>query len=101
TVTFTNTSGTLLSGGSGSVIDVGLYNSGGNAPVAGTLNNAGLGGTTAHLTGNCQDWQGYVGQINFSGAASSIFTRPAQDGASPNDGVQDLLFSGAGTGLFK
>src|SRR6185312_7486756 len=68
TVTFTNTSGTLLSGGAGSVIDVGLYNSGGALPVAGTLNNAGLGSTTAHLTGNCQDWQGYVGQINYNGA---------------------------------
>ena len=101
TFTFTNTAGTLLSGGSGSVINVGLFNSGGNLPVAGFLNNAGLGSSTTFITGNCQDWQGYVGQINYSGAASSIFTRPAQDGASPNNGVQDLLFSGAGTGLYK
>ena len=101
TLTFTNTAGTLLSGGAGSVIDVGLYNSGGTVPVAGGLNNTGLSGGNTNITGNCQDWQGYVGQINFSGAASSIFTRPAQDGATPNNGVQDLLFSGAGTGLYK
>lgn len=101
TVTFTNTSGTLLFGGSGSVIDVGLFNSGGSLPLAGSLTNAGLGSGTAYITGNCQDWQGYVGQLNYNGAASSIYTRPAQDGASPNNGVQDLLFSGAGTGLYK
>jgi pectin methylesterase-like acyl-CoA thioesterase len=102
TVTFTNTAGTLLSGGSGSVIDVGLYNSGGALPIAGgIINNTGLSGGTTNITGNCQDWQGYVGQINFSGAASSIYTRPAQDGTGANNGVQDLLFSGAGTGLYK
>src|SRR6185437_1402360 len=93
TFTFTNTAGTLLFGGSGSVIDVGLYNSGGALPLAGSLTNAGLGSATTFITGNCQDWQGYVGQINFSGAASSIYTRPAQDGTGANNGVQDLLFS--------
>ena len=101
TLTFTNSAGTLLAGGSGSVMDVGLFNSGGNAPVAGLLNSAGLGSATTYITGNCQDWEGYVGQINYNGALSSIYTRPMQDGASPNNGVQDLLFSGAGTGLYK
>ncbi|HEU5126185.1 MAG TPA: pectinesterase family protein [Verrucomicrobiae bacterium] len=101
TFTFTNSAGTLLTGGNGAVINVGLYNSGGNLPLAGSLNNAGLGSATTFITGNCQNWQGYVGQINTAGSLSSIFTRPIQDGANPNNGVQDLLFSGAGTGLFK
>jgi hypothetical protein len=102
TITFTNSAGTLLAGGAGSVIDVGLYYSGGVAPVAGTLNAAGLGSGTTYATGYCQYWQGYVAQINASGSASTILTRPWQTvTTSVNNGVQDLLFSGAGTGLFK
>lgn len=101
TVSFTNSAGTLLAGGNGSVIDVGLYNSGGTAPVAGALNSGGLGSATTYVSGNCQNWQGYVAQINYNGQSSSVYTRPMQIGASPNNGVQDLLFSGAGTGLYK
>ena len=100
TFTFTNVAN-LLAGGSGSVMDVGLYNSGGSAPVPGTLANAGLNGSATNIVGYCTNWQGYVGQINYSGSLSSIYTRPVQNGATPNDGVQDLLFSGAGTGLYK
>ena len=101
TLSFTNSAGTLLAGGAGSVIDVGLFNSDGNLPLAGSLNSAGLGSATTYITGNCQAWQGYVAAINYSGAASSVYTRPVQNGASPNNGVQDLLFSNAGTGLYK
>ncbi len=101
TVVFTNSAGTLLAGGSGSLINVGLFNSGGSAPAPGFLNNLGLNGSATNIVGYCTNWQGYVGQINYSGANSAIFTRPVQTGASPNDGVQDLLFSGAGTGLYK
>lgn len=107
TMTFTNSAGTLLAGGSGSVIDVGLFNSGGSVPLAyptGTLVNAGLGSATTYTSGYCQNWEGYVGQINYSGANSSIYTRPKQVDFSvnaANNGVQDLLFSGAGTGLYK
>ncbi len=100
TFTFTNVAN-LLAGGAGSVMDVGLFNSGGALPLAGNLVNAGLSSATTYITGNCQNWQGYVGQINYNGALSSIYTRPMQTGASPNNGVQDLLFSGAGTGLYK
>lgn len=101
TFTFVNSAGTLLAGGSGSVIDVGLFNSGGSAPAPGLLNNAGLGSATTYIVGYCTNWQGYVGQINYNGSLSSVYTRPVQIGATPNNGVQDLLFSGAGTGLYK
>lgn len=99
TFTFTNSAGTLLAGGNGSVINVGLFNSGGATPVAGGLNNAGLGTATTFVTGNCQNWQGYVSQINSNGFVSRITTRPFQSAA--NNANQDLLFSGAGTGLFN
>lgn len=99
TFTFTNSAGTLLAGGNGSVINVGLFNSGGTTPVAGGLNNAGLGTATTFVTGNCQNWQGYVSQINSNGFVSRITTRPFQSAA--NNANQDLLFSGAGTGLFN
>jgi pectin methylesterase-like acyl-CoA thioesterase len=98
TFPFTNSAGTLLAGGSGSVIDVGLFNSGGNAPLAGSLNGAGLSGSTTYALGNCQNWQGYVASINYNGASSSVYTRPVQTGTTSAN--QDLLFSGAGTGLF-
>ena len=55
TLAFTNSAGTLLAGGSGSVIDVGLFNSGGVKPVAGGLNAAGLGTGTTYASGNCQN----------------------------------------------
>lgn len=99
TFTFTNSAGTLLAGGNGSVINVGLFNSGGATPVAGGLNNAGLGTATTFVTGNCQNWQGYVSQIASNGFTSRITTRPFQSAA--NNANQDLLFSGAGTGLFN
>jgi hypothetical protein len=98
TITFSNSAGTLLAGGSGSVIDVGLYYSGGSAPLAGSLNGAGLSGATTFATLGCTNWQGYVAQVNYNGAASTIYTRPVQSGTTSAN--QDLLFSGAGTGLF-
>ncbi|HLP77576.1 MAG TPA: pectinesterase family protein [Candidatus Paceibacterota bacterium] len=104
TFTFTNSAGTLLAGGDKSVINVGLFNSGGNLPLAGSLVNAGLSSATTYTSGNCQNWQGYVGKINYNGSQSSIYTRPFQTDFSvnaANNGVQDLLFSGAGTGLYK
>jgi pectin methylesterase-like acyl-CoA thioesterase len=99
TVVFTNSAGTLLAGGSGSVINVGLYNSGGTTPVPGGLNSSGLGTATTFVTGYCQNWQGYVAQLNYVGQANKTFTRPWQTGA--NNANQDLLYSGAGTGLYN
>ena len=99
TITFTNSANTLLEGGSGSVIDVGLFNSGGSAPVAGSLNGAGLSGAITYASGNCQNWQGYVASINTNGSVSKIYNRPQQTGTTSAN--QDLVFSGAGTGLYN
>jgi pectin methylesterase-like acyl-CoA thioesterase len=98
TIIFTN-AGNLLAGGNGSVIDVGMYYSGGSAPVAGSLNNSGLGNSNNYTNGYCQFWQGYGASINYSGYASTIYTRPWQ--YYTNNSTQDLLFNGAGTGLFS
>lgn len=98
TMTFTNSAGTLLAGGNKSVIDVGLFYSGGTAPLAGSLNAAGLSTATTYAAGGCVGWQGYVASINYSGQASKIYTRPVQTGTTSAN--QDLLFSGAGSGLY-
>ena len=101
TFTFTNTSGTLLAGGNGSFINAGLYNSGGSAPLAGSLNSSGLNGTagSANQVGGCTNWQGYVVNVNTNSFTSKFFTRPVQFGGTTSAN-QDLLYSGAGTGLF-
>lgn len=99
TMTFTNVAGTLLAGGNGSVINVGLFNSSGSAPLAGLLNSSGLSSATTYAVGGCTNWQGYVASINYTGQSSKIYTRPVQSGTTSAN--QDLLFSGAGTGLFN
>ncbi|HEU6448887.1 MAG TPA: pectinesterase family protein [Verrucomicrobiae bacterium] len=104
TIVFTNTAGTLLRDGSTSagksVFIVGLYNSGGNKPVAGSLNNSGLTtGSSTYASGNCQNWQGYIAKVSSNTWASAILTRPFQTAA--NNANQDLVFSGFGTGLFQ
>lgn len=98
TIVFTNSANTLLAGGAGSVIDAGLFYSGGSAPLAGSLNGAGLSGSATFATGGCTNWQGYVASVNYNGAASTLYTRPVQIGTTSAN--QDLVFSGAGTGLF-
>ena len=101
TLGFTNSANTLLAGGNGSVLCVGLYYSGSPSalPVAGSLNGAGLGAATTFVTGNCQNWQGYVSQLSSNTLSSKIYTRTNQTGA--NNANQDLLFSGSGTGLYN
>jgi pectin methylesterase-like acyl-CoA thioesterase len=103
TVAFTNTAGTLLIGGSGSVIDAGLFYSGSpSVPPLGVspwLVNAGLGSGTTFPTGFCQNWQGYVTQLSSNTLASKVYTRTNQ--TSANNANQDLLFSGSGTGLYN
>ena len=98
TFTFTNSSGTLLAGGNGSYINAGLYNSGGVAPLAGSLNSSGLSTAATFAAGGCAGWQGYVLNLNQNSFISKFFTRPVQTGATSAN--QDLLYSGSGSGLF-
>jgi hypothetical protein len=106
TVIFTDTAGILSSSGNASAsLNVGLYNSGGVAPLAGgVLLSSGLSSATTYATGGVQLWRGYVGRILESGN-NSVFTRPFQnagtDSSTNNNGNQDLLFNGAGTGTYK
>ena len=80
-------------------IYVGLYNSGGNQPVAGGLANAGLGGTATFTSGNCANWQGYVSQITSNGT-SRISTRPLQVSATTS-AAQDLAVGSGNTGGYS
>ncbi|HEV2694643.1 MAG TPA: hypothetical protein VG347_17240 [Verrucomicrobiae bacterium] len=85
TVVFTNTSGLLTAAGQ---VGFGLYNSGQVKPIAGGINNT-IGNS---YSGGAQNWQGYVGSVNFTGASSRINTRPAQTATTGLN--QDLLSFG-------
>ena len=107
-VVFTNTAGTIFSGGTASAIWLGLYNSDStygvqtNVPVPSAgLANGGLTVTQGNPlgTGACQLWQGYVGQM-LSNSAPQIITRPIQNGTSTATANQDLLGNGVGSGAF-
>jgi hypothetical protein len=91
TIAFTDTQN-IFPTSSASTINVGLFNSGGSAPVTGVrLDSTGSG------TGGAVGWLGYVGRISGSTSPnSSIITRPAQGAGltNPNQS-QDALFNGA------
>lgn len=82
-------------------LNVGLFNSGGSAPVpGGQMANAGMGSGTAFVNGYAQNWMGYVGRVgNLGGGNSSqMYTRDAQ--TDTTDENQDVLFNNSGTGAF-
>jgi len=88
-------------GGNGTGPYIGLYNSGGVAPLAGTLLwNAGLGSGTTAVTGGTRNWLGYfTGMLRGLSAASSwnIQGRPAQ--TTVNNTCQELLFGAQSVGV--
>jgi autotransporter-associated beta strand protein len=109
TVVFTNTTGDLMVSDSSppnSAVWLGLYNSGGSAPLSGGVLAVGSGtstlSTTAgspYATGNCANWAGYFSQVASNGV-SRILTRPVQNGAGTTSANQELLGTGAGSGTF-
>jgi autotransporter-associated beta strand protein len=101
-IVFTNTTKTILAGGTSSLIWLGLFNSGGSLPLAGgVLANNGLGGAS-YATGNCANWQGYVSSISSNGTSSKIYTRPIQTGGGTYAGAnQDLVCGSGNTGGYS
>jgi hypothetical protein len=101
TLTFTNT--TQISGGVNSFLYIGLYNSGGSAPLPGVLTNSAL--TTAsgspYATGGVQLWQGYVAKPAYSTANGNIVTRPMQNGPGTTSANQDLVANNVGGGAYN
>lgn len=93
-VVFTNTSGLLTGAGQ---LGFGLYNSGQVKPMASGMNGTATTSTTG-VTGGAQNWQGYVGQINYGGSASRIMTRTNQIVTTGNN--QDLITSGSGSSSY-
>src|SRR5437762_12773119 len=77
TLVFKNTSGILTTAGAATFL--GLFNSGGTAPVTG-LNNGGISSTlTTATTGGAAGWAGYVSQIGAaSSAQNAVNTRAPQ-----------------------
>ncbi|HWC60639.1 MAG TPA: PEP-CTERM sorting domain-containing protein [Verrucomicrobiae bacterium] len=91
TIVFTDTQN-IFPAGSASTMNIGLFNSGGSAPVTGVRLDASGSGT-----GGAVGWNGYVGRIGGTGGVtSSIITRPPQGAGitNPNQS-QDALFNGA------
>ncbi|HLP75938.1 MAG TPA: PEP-CTERM sorting domain-containing protein [Candidatus Paceibacterota bacterium] len=103
-ITFVDTSGVLAASGANGSLNVGLYNTGGVDPLS-TLAASGLSAATTYNRGGAQLWQGYMGRVLQSGTAG-IYTRSQQNAVTDgtgndNNGNQDLLFTGAGTGTYK
>ncbi len=92
-ITFVATSNILSSAvGVNSTLAIGLYNSGGVAPLQGnTLLNG-----SATPTGGAQNWVGYNGRMLQSGTAQ-LFSRTAQTSTFSRN--QDLLFNNASSSL--
>ena len=93
TVTFVDTLGILRSGDAGSQLQVGLFNSGGVAPLQGQMN---LNSGATFATGGAKGWQGFYGRDLTSGTGQ-IGARLPQTAASSS--VQDLLFNNASSGV--
>jgi hypothetical protein len=105
-VVFTNTTGTVLVPSISSALWLGLYNSGDtpgtdtNVPVSGGgLANTGLNVASSFASGNCQPWQGYVGQITPGGG--TLVTRPVQLVSGNNSVNQELLAPAGITGDYQ
>ncbi len=89
TVTFTNTSGLFAQSGH---LGLGLYGSGGVAPLAGGMNGTAVT-NTAGVTAGAQGWRGYVSRVAHNGGTHRLATRPAQSFAAGNN--QDLVTEGS------
>lgn len=98
TITFTATNN-ILTGGIGSQLLVGLFQSGGTTPLA-NLQNSGLSTATGspNATGGTQLWQGYNSRISYDGGSSTTYTRAQQTGAGTTSANQELVFQGGGGG---
>jgi hypothetical protein len=97
-VVFTNTTGTLLAGGTGSYLWDGLYNSYGVGPTNG-LGNGGLNSNpgSPYATGGAQLWKGFIGKMATNN--NVIYARPPQNGAGTASGNQDVVGNNTSSGV--
>lgn len=86
-LTFTFTPTFVLTSSSDNLM-VGLYNSGGSAPLAGLLNTGLTSSSSTYGSGGAKGWIGYNGNIPIGGGPKMV-TRPAQTGT--NNTVQDVV----------
>ncbi|HLP02834.1 MAG TPA: pectinesterase family protein [Opitutaceae bacterium] len=90
--TFTDTAGLLMQPGH---LCLGLYESGGSAPIAGGLNGTATSSSATAGTGGVRNWKGFVNRMFYTGASNKIVTRPAQTGTGNSNTNQDLLTEGS------
>ena len=76
---------------------VGLFNSGGSAPLSGLLNSGLSSALTTFANGGAKGWIGYNANIPLTGSATKMLTRPAQTGA--NNTVQDVVVDSQSTSV--
>jgi hypothetical protein len=97
TIVFTDVAGPLTTGNS--FLGFGLYDTDGstNYPAAGGMNGTVTSAFTTTNMGFAQPWQGYVGQVSYSGGSSEIMTRPVQNQGSLANNDQDLVTEGSTT----
>jgi hypothetical protein len=70
-------------------LGVGLFNSGGTAPIAGLLASGLSSSITTQAAGGAKGWLGYDGYIAFTAGTSKLSTRAAQ--TSTNNTNQDVI----------
>jgi len=90
-LTFTDTANILIAGKLTSGLWIGLFNSGGVAPLT-SLQSSGL---ATNFTGGTQGWQGYHNQLTGTGGSVKTYLRAPQTAAA---GDQDLLGNNASSG---
>ncbi len=95
TVVFTNTLGLLTQSGS---LGFGLYNSSQVKPIAGGMNGNATTTGTPNITGGAQNWQGYVGFVQFNAGSHRLLTRPVQSVTTGNN--QDCVTTGSGSSSY-
>lgn len=94
TVTFTNSAGLLTAN---CLAGFGLYNGGQVQPhTNGVMINNALNTTVNYIAGGVQNWQGYWGQVSYTGGNHRILSRAAQTAGTENR-TQNLTSTGSGS----
>ncbi len=81
-VTFTDTQGLLTQN---SFLGLGMFNSGGSAPIGGGLNGTATTAASDVYSGGVQNWQGYLDIIGFTGQSCRFVDRQMQTGTANNN----------------
>ncbi len=93
TMTFTNTTGLMTAS---CLLGFGLYNGNQVQPIAGGLAGTAVNSVADHVSGGVQLWQGYWGQLAFTGGSTRMVLRLPQTLGVDNRN-QNLTSTGSGS----